>query len=166
MALLATRLAVLLFCGLGPRASSRNERSCFDCLNKSLITSDVVVINTKTGGNCCASACGYRLATEIGRRNKVSCSKEQRATPTGYDLRTPMYKESRDTVHVLDMRCSSLDLAPRHLARTNPLPYPGTTWIVVGAVHGRRSTRAGRQGRPRGRLVAPDGSPGPPKCVF
>ena len=50
------------------------------------------------------------------------------------------------------------------LAVINPIPYPG---IVVGAVH----VAIGALGRPpgapaRGRLVAPDGSPGPPKCVF
>ena len=35
---------------------------------------------------------------------------------------------------------------------------------VFGPVHGRRGTRAAARGAPGGRQVAPDGSPGPPKC--
>ena len=43
----------------------------------------------------------------------------------------------------------------------NPFPYPGNG---VGPVRRRRRPSGRRGGRPCGSLVAPRGSPGPPKC--
>ena len=74
---------------------------------------------------------------------------------TVLDISTPIV-----TRHCCHHKAYTLQPA---LCYFNPLPAPG---IVVGAVHGCRGTRsaARAQGRPRGRLVAPDGSPVPPKC--